>query len=275
MCYTKRMEKRVIAFDIGNKRIGVAISDPFGEYAMPCETYHRTKSFWTDVEAIASIAKQRGAQVIVCGMPVNFDGSESVQTVKTAEFIEALKEKTSLPIVLEDERFTTMQAREVQIQGGIKRDDRKKSIDSIAASYILDGYLSREQQRRRAEAERQKYAWKIISKRRALTMDKEMMNEEYEDLNIIELEDGEGNVEKFAHIATIEYKGKMYCCFQFAEPEDEDEEEEIIIFRLQGEGDDARLFEIEDEAELDEVFAEFCAQYEQYENAEDAKKLDS
>lgn len=275
MWYTSRMEKRVIAFDIGNKRIGVAISDPFGEYAMPCETYHRTKSFWTDVEAIARIAKERGAEVIVCGMPVNFDGSESVQTVKTAEFIEALKEKTSLPIVLEDERFTTMQAREVQIQGGIKRDDRKKSIDSIAASYILDGYLSREQKRRRAEAERQKYAWKIISKRRALTMDKEMMNEEYEELNIIELEDGEGNIEKFAHIATIEYKGNMYCCFQFAEPEDEEEEEEIIIFRLQGEGDDARLFEIEDEAELDEVFAEFCAQYEQYENAEDAKKLDS
>ncbi len=275
MCYTNRMEKRVIAFDIGNKRIGVAISDPFGEYAMPCETYHRTKSFWTDVEAIANIAKERGAGIIVCGMPVNFDGSESIQTVKTAEFIEALKEKTSLPIVLEDERFTTMQAREVQIQGGIKRDDRKKSIDSIAASYILDGYLSREQKRRRAEAERQKYAWKIISKRRALTMDKEMMNEEYEELNIIELEDGEGNIEKFAHIATIEYKGNMYCCFQFAEPEDEEEEEEIIIFRLQGEGDDARLFEIEDEAELDEVFAEFCAQYEQYENAEDAKKLDS
>ena len=79
------ISKRAIAFDIGNKRIGVAISDPFGEYAMPCETYHRTKSFWTDVEAVAKIAKDRGAGVIVCGMPVNFDGSESIQTVKTQE----------------------------------------------------------------------------------------------------------------------------------------------------------------------------------------------
>ena len=277
ICYNTTMEKRVIAFDIGNKRIGVAISDPFGEYAMPCETYHRTRCFQVDVEAIARIASDRGAAVIVCGMPVNFDGSESIQTVKTAEFVDALRQATNLPIVLEDERFTTMQAREVQIQGGVKRDDRKKSIDSIAASYILDSYLSREQKRRRAEAEereRQKYVWKIISKRRDITMDIEKMNEEYEELNVIELEDGEGNVEKFAHIATIEYKGKMYCCFQFAEPETEEEEDEIIIFRLQGEGDDARLFEIEDEAELDEVFAEFCAQYEQYENAEDAKKLD-
>ena len=107
-------------------------------------------------------------------------------------------------------------------------------------------------------------------------MDMEKLtDEEYEELNIIELEDGEGNVEKFAHIATFEYKGKKYCCFQFAEPEDEDEEDEIVIFRLEGEDEEARLFEIEDEAELDEAFAEFCRLYEQYEEAEDAKRLDS
>lgn len=270
----------MIAFDIGGKRIGVAISDPFGEYAMPCETYHRTGPFWMDVEAVAKIAEERGVGVIVCGMPVNFDGSESVQTVKTQEFIDALRQKTDLPIVLEDERFTTMQAREVQIQGGIKRGDRKKSIDSIAAAYILDGYLEREKKRRRAEAEllRQKmrYLWKIKSARRKLNMDMEhLTDEEYEELNILELEDSDGNVEKFLHVATIEYKGQKFCCFQFAEPETEEEEDEIVIFRLEGEGEDAQLFEIEDEAELDEVFAEFCAQYEQYENAEDAKKLDS
>lgn len=143
--------KRIIAFDIGDKRIGVAISDPFNEYAMPCETYFRTKSFFADVENIAKIAKDKGAGTIVCGMPVNFDGSESVQTVKTRDFIETLKQKTDLPIELEDERFTTMQAREVQIQGGIKRGDRKKSIDSIAASYILDGYLSRMKKRAAAK----------------------------------------------------------------------------------------------------------------------------
>ena len=141
------IQKRAIAFDIGDKRIGVAISDPFNEYAMPCETYFRTRSFWTDVEVIEKIAKDSGVGVIVCGMPVNFDGTESVQTVKTRDFIEALKTKTSLPIVLEDERFTTMQARETQIQGGVKRGDRKKSIDSIAASYILEGYLLREKKR--------------------------------------------------------------------------------------------------------------------------------
>ncbi len=148
------IKKRAIAFDIGDKRIGVAISDPFNEYAMPCETYFRTRNFWTDVEAVAKIAQDRGVGVIVCGMPVNFDGSESVQTVKTRDFIEALKTKTTLPIELEDERFTTMQARDTQIMGGVKRENRKKTIDSIAASYILESYLSRMKKREAAEREK-------------------------------------------------------------------------------------------------------------------------
>jgi len=156
LCYNNRMiTPRAIAFDIGDKRIGVAFSDPFNEYAMPCETYFRTRNFVADVEAIAKIAQDRGVGVIVCGMPVNFDGSESVQTEKTRRFIEALREKTNLPIELEDERFTTMQARETQIAGGVKRGDRKKTIDSIAASYILEGYLLRMKQRARQTNESQ------------------------------------------------------------------------------------------------------------------------
>ena len=156
--------KRAIAFDIGNKRIGVAISDPFNEYAMPCETYNRVGNFQTDVAAIAKIAEERGVGVIVCGIPYNFDGSESIQTVKTREFIEALKTKTTLPIELEDERFTTMQARETQIMGGVKRENRKKTIDSIAASYILEGYLSK--MKKRAAEERRKLEEKEASEER-------------------------------------------------------------------------------------------------------------
>ena len=121
------IQKRAIAFDVGNKRIGVAISDPFNEYAIPSDTFQRTKNANDDAKALAKLALDRGAQVIVCGMPVNFDGSESIQTVKTREFIERLQSFTTLPIELEDERFTTMQARETQIIGGVKREDRKKN----------------------------------------------------------------------------------------------------------------------------------------------------
>ncbi len=146
------MGKRAIAFDIGDRRIGVAVSDPFNEYAMPCETYFRTRSFFTDVEAVAKIAKDKGVGVIVCGLPVNSDGTESEQTEKTRSFIEALMQKTDLPVVTEDERYTTAAARETQMMGGVKRENRKKTIDSIAASYILEGYLQRMKSRAFKEA---------------------------------------------------------------------------------------------------------------------------
>lgn len=252
--------KRAIAFDIGSKRIGVAISDPFNEYAMPCETYVRTKNFAVDVKAVAKIAEERGVGVIVCGLPYNFDGTESIQTIKTREFVEALRQSTNLPIEWEDERFTTMQARETQIIGGIKRDDRKKTIDSIAASYILESYLARMKNKAVEET--------------TMNDEKEMMEEFDEESRIFELEADDGTIERLYHIATIEYKGNMYCCFQKAEPECEEEEDEVVLFGLQGEGEDAVLVPLEDEQLMDEVFAEFCHQYEQYENSAEAMELE-
>ncbi len=262
--------KRAIAFDIGNKRIGVAVSDPFNEYAVPCETYVRKRDLDADVEAVLAIAKEKGAGVIVCGMPVNFDGSDSVQTELTQAFVDALKAKSDLPVELEDERFTTMLARETQIEGGVKCKDRKKTIDSIAASYILESYLSRikNRERERANAEKNKQGETVMAK------DIELMDEDYEEENILELEDDEGNVEKFLHIGTIDYKGAWYCFFQKAEPETEEEEDEVVMFRLEGEGEDQQLLPLEDEQLMDEVFAEFCNQYEQYENSDEAMKLD-
>lgn len=133
------MEKYV-AFDIGDKRIGVAISDPFNTYALPSQTYFR-KGFKSDVRALAEIAEQKGATVIVCGLPVNFDGSDAVQTEKTRRFIEALKEAVTVPVVCADERFTTMLAHETLISEGMRREKRKNYVDALAAANILDGYL--------------------------------------------------------------------------------------------------------------------------------------
>ena len=102
------------------------------------------------------------------------------------------------------------------------------------------------------------------------------MMEEYadEESRIFEVEADDGTVERLYHIATIEYRGNMYCCFQKAEPECEEEEDEVVIFGLNGEGDDAMLVPLEDEHLLDEVFAEFCHQYEEYENSDEAMELD-
>ncbi len=134
--------ERYVAFDIGDKRIGVAISDPFNTYALPSHTYHR-KGFKEDVAAIAQIAREKGATVIVCGLPVNFDGSEALQTQKTERFIAALKEICGVPVVCEDERFTTVMAHETLISEGMRREKRKSYVDALAAANILDGYLQK------------------------------------------------------------------------------------------------------------------------------------
>lgn len=136
--------KKIIAFDIGDKRIGVAASDPFGSMALPQETYHR-KNFNSDVAALASLAVARGAEIIVCGLPLNVDGTHSEQTQKTLSFIEELKKHVNIPIELQDERFSTKEAHRVLIAESMRREKRKSYVDSVAASFILDDYMRKKQ----------------------------------------------------------------------------------------------------------------------------------
>ena len=120
----------------------MAISDPFNTYALPSQTYFR-KGFKEDVAALAQIAKEKGATAIICGLPVNFDGSEALQTVKTQKFIDALKETVNVPVICEDERFTTQLAHETLISEGMRREKRKNYVDALAAANILDGFLAK------------------------------------------------------------------------------------------------------------------------------------
>ena len=249
----------IAAFDIGDKRIGVAFSDPFGEYAIPSDTYFRTGRFQEDVKAIALIAKERGANLIVCGLPLNADGTQSEQTQKTHRFIEALKQETSIPVIVEDERYTTREARHDLNQIGVstKKDKRKKAVDSIAAAYILETYLSKAKRSKEMKEEREEYD---------------------EENNIVELIDDEGNTLRYEHLLTFEYKGEWYCAFTPAleaeEQEDDEEGDEVVIYRLVGDENDETLEPIEDDEKLDEVFAEFCNQYEDFEDADEAAALE-
>ncbi len=138
---------KYIAFDIGDKRIGIAVSDPFCEMALPLETYYR-KNLKKDIEYLVDIAKKRYADVIVCGLPLNFDGSRSEQTEKTEFFIEELKKQTTIKVVMEDERFTTLEARRILIEADVKRQDRKAVIDKVAASYILETYMLKQKNKK-------------------------------------------------------------------------------------------------------------------------------
>ena len=103
----------------------------------------------------------------------------------------------------------------------------------------------------------------------------ELLEEEYEEENILEAEDEDGNIIKLLFIDEVVYKGRKYCCFQKADPEPEEGADLIAIYELVGEGEDMQFLIVEDDQLLDEVFAEFCNQYEDFEDADEAKKLDS
>ena len=132
---------RFVCLDIGDKRIGIAVSDPFNSYALPVNTYVR-KNLKTDLEFMRCLAKEKSATAFVCGLPVNFDGTSSAQTEKAKVFIERLKEATGLEVYAVDERCTTVEAEETLIFQGKSRAERKAVVDSIAAANILQGFLN-------------------------------------------------------------------------------------------------------------------------------------
>lgn len=134
------MKKRILALDVGDVRIGLALSDPMQIIASPLETYTR-KNIEADIEYIRNIVESKDVGEIVSGLPLSMSGNENEQVKKTKEFIEKLKEVVFVPITLFDERLTSVSAEEMLIDADVKRKDRKKVIDKIAASIILNDYL--------------------------------------------------------------------------------------------------------------------------------------
>ena len=133
--------ERFLCLDIGDKRIGLAVSDPFNSYALPVQTYHR-KNLKTDLEKIKGYVLEKGATALVCGLPVNFDGTPSIQTKKAEFFIEKLKEILSVELYRVDERCSTCEAEETLIEQGKSREERKQCVDALDAATILQGFLN-------------------------------------------------------------------------------------------------------------------------------------
>ena len=133
---------RILAVDLGDARIGLAISDILGITANPLETYKR-KGDIRDAEYIAKIANDRQCQRIILGLPLNMDGTEGVRVEKTYAFAEELKKFTSVEIDFEDERLSTVEVESVLIEAGMRREKRKDVIDKLAATIILRRYMDR------------------------------------------------------------------------------------------------------------------------------------
>ena len=132
---------KILGVDFGLKRVGLAVCDSLHILATPLPVVY-TKSMRTSIDRVAAAAKEQCVGGIVVGLPLNLDGSESVQSGRARAFARNLGKVTGLPVELFDERLTTGEADELLIEAGVtKAAERAKLIDSMAAKVILQGYI--------------------------------------------------------------------------------------------------------------------------------------
>lgn len=134
---------RIMGLDFGSKTVGVALSDPTGLIATGLEIVRREREdkLRQTLARIEAIIVEYGVEKIVLGYPKNMNDTEGERVQKTLAFKEMLERRTALEVELWDERLTTVEADAVMMEVGIRREDRKKYVDKIAAAFILQGYL--------------------------------------------------------------------------------------------------------------------------------------
>ena len=132
---------RIMAIDYGDAHTGIAVSDPTGFLAgfTTVITAYRPE---TVAQQVAALAKEHGAEELVLGHPKNMDGTRGPRAEKAEAMAELLREATGLTVVLWDERRTTIDAHQILMSGGKNAKKRKKVVDAVAASLILEGYLT-------------------------------------------------------------------------------------------------------------------------------------
>ncbi|MEK6681272.1 MAG: Holliday junction resolvase RuvX [Nitrospirota bacterium] len=135
---------RILGLDVGDKRIGIAVSDELCMCAHGVRTIER-KGIKEDIRQIKEICEEYGVEEIIAGLPVNMDGTKGIMAGKVEDFISLLKKDILIPINTWDERLSTVQAERNLIEADMSRKKRKLVIDKIAAAIILQGYLDSRQ----------------------------------------------------------------------------------------------------------------------------------
>jgi putative Holliday junction resolvase len=131
---------RLLALDVGDVRIGVALSDETGTLASGLATL-KTAGPRKDAQSVASLVREHGAAEVVVGLPLRLDGSLGPQGEKILAFVERLRRVLRVPVVTRDERLTSVAADERLAEAGVRRRDRKARIDQAAAALILQELL--------------------------------------------------------------------------------------------------------------------------------------
>ena len=134
--------KRIMGLDVGNKTIGVAVSDPLGITSQGITTVRR-KGIKSDFKELNDIINEYNIEKVIIGLPKNMNNTIGPQGEKVLKFAEKFKEKFNLEVIFQDERLTTVSAERILIDADVSRKKRKDVIDKVAATYILQTYLEK------------------------------------------------------------------------------------------------------------------------------------
>ncbi|MGN0759534.1 MAG: Holliday junction resolvase RuvX [Candidatus Ventricola sp.] len=233
------MNERIVALDVGDRRIGIAVSDPLGITAQPIETYTRV-GYGPDTRRIAQLAQQYDTNRILCGLPLNMDGTQGFQTQKVREFAAKLEE-AGLTVEFYDERMTTVLAEDALLEADMRRENRKKKVDMVAAVMILQSYLDAQAAKSAAAAQEDE--------------------EEPEDDGLLEMEDEDGQVIRFRLSATIAYAGETYVLLSCEEAAGGFEQGESLIMLSTTDSEGESCYQsLEDEALIEAVYEAYLKQ---------------
>ena len=229
------MNERIICLDIGDARIGVAVSDMTRLIATPIDTIYRV-GWGPDTKKVVAICEQYETTQVLAGWPLNMDGSAGFQSEKVKNFCLQL-EKAGLTVYYQDERLTTVTATNALIEGNMHRAERKHNVDKVAAAVILQQWLDTQ---------------------RNLQQNQTQQEETKMDENIIELIDDEsGESVQFLHLATLMHEGKEYIAVTDAA--EDDEECGVFFMEIISEDGEDSYSPVEDEQLQDALFQQFVA----------------
>ena len=236
---------RILGLDVGDKRIGVAVSDALGFTAQGVETIF-AKSLRQDADRVEELARAYETTHIVAGLPKLLSGEEGAQTARVRRFCHELTAR-GFEVRFMDERLTSVSAERLLIGAGVKRQDRKKVIDKLAATYILEAFMQsggwkEDLPREEDEAE-------VFRLMEDLSMERD---------NIVTLLDENDKELKFEHLMTLEFQGRDYVVLAPAEEMEDIDSDEAVILRIDkdAEGNDVYT-SLTDEEELEKVFERY------------------
>ena len=229
---------KLLGVDFGLRRVGLAVCDGLRMPATPLPAVH-TKSMRESIDKVAAVAAAGGVCGIVVGLPLNMDGSESVQSGRARAFARNIEKVTGLKTELVDERLTTVEADALLAEAGVKRSARAELIDSMSAKVILQSYIDNKK------------------------VGNEMANEEEKNVELIDdetitLYDDDGKPVKFCEVACVEYQGEFYAFLQPVEKMEGVEEDDAFIFKVREEDEETDVFEpVTDDSIREAVFNEY------------------